>query len=596
MSDHGTTSAVPPEEEPGAEEPERGAEEQEDQAQQQSETQQRYNLRSRRAQPGRWATKTSKKEYGLHITATKALKSHGREAISAMLMEIQQMISKNVFKPVNVNNLTAEERKSIIITSMFLKEKHKPDGSFDKLKARLVAGGHMQDRTIYDDISSPTVSWTSVCIVLAIAAEEERKVCTADFTGAYLNASMKDSNVKVRVRLNQLQSTLLVSLDQRFAEHICKDGTIVVELLKAMYGCIESALLWYEALRDTLVSIGMIVNSEDQCVFNMTKYGVQCTIAVYVDDLLVTCKQQSLIDEILSKVKSKYPDVKVTSGAQHSYLGVSIDFSTRKKVKLTMDGYTRDVLQLYGVSSKARTPATELLFEVRESPALPESKRMEFHSRVAKLLYLARRVRPDLLTAVGFLTTRVQKPTEDDWSKLQRCLGYLNFEPSLGITLECTNGINPSGMYDAAYGVHVDGKSQSGSTHTLGKGPISARSRKQKLVAKSSTEAELISASDNVPELIGIRRFLVSQGYALSASTIYQDNMSTMALIAKGRSTSEGSKHIKIRYFFVKQYVDDGELQVVHMPTDDMLADLLTKPLQGTKFRELRNRVMNIVE
>ena len=235
----------------------------------------RYSLRERRAQPGRWNQKASKNEYGLHITATKAIKSHGKEAITAMLLEIQQMLKKEVWKPVDVGKLTPLQRKSIIITSMFLKEKQKPDGSFDKLKARLVAGGHMQDRSVYEDISSPTVSWTSVCMLLNIAAYEERIVCTADFTGAYLNASMRKDGVRVRVRLNQLQSALLVSLDPTYGEFVCQDGTIVVELEKAMYGCIESAQLWYDTLKETLVNIGFKANREDPCVFNLVKDGTQ---------------------------------------------------------------------------------------------------------------------------------------------------------------------------------------------------------------------------------------------------------------------------------------------------------------------------------
>ena len=506
------------------------------------------------------------------------------------------MLKKEVWKPVDVGKLTPSQRKSIIITSMFLKEKQKPDGSFDKLKARLVAGGHMQDRSVYEDISSPTVSWTSVCMLLNIAAYEERIVCTADFTGAYLNASMRKDGVRVRVRLNQLQSALLVSLDPTYGEFVCQDGTIVVELEKAMYGCIESAQLWYDTLKETLVNIGFKANREDPCVFNLVKDGTQCTVAVYVDDLLITCKSQSLIDSVLRKISRKFPDVKVNQGKEHSYLGVSVDLNTTGKVKLSMQGYVRDILELYKVTGKAMTPATDKLFEVRDSPQLSASQREEFHSRVAKLLYLAKRVRPDILTAVAFLTTRVQQPTEDDWDKLQRCLSYLNNEPDLCITLECIDGVNADGYFDSAYGVHLDGKSHSGSDLTMGKGPILVRSRKQRIVVKSSTEGELVCASDEVPELISTRRFLIEQGYKLRPSIVYQDNMSTMALIEKGRSTSSGSKHIKIRYFFIKQHVDDGEIRVVHMPTDDMLADILTKPLQGAKFRDLRRRLMNLVE
>ena len=103
-----------------------------------------------------------------------------------------------------------------------------------------------------------------------------------------------------------------------------------------------------------------------------------------------------------------------------------------------------------------------------------------------------------------------------------------------------------------------------------------------------------MSASDGVPEIVGVRRFLKGQGCILKPTVIYQDNMITMSLIAKGRSTSEASKHIKIRYFFIKQLVDEKEIVVKYMPTEQMLADLLTKPLQGAKFVELRNKLMNI--
>jgi len=110
---------------------------------------------------------------------------------------------------------------------------------------------------------------------------------------------MKGRDVKVRVRLSQQQSNFLISLDPKYADYRCTDGTIFVGLDKAMYGCIESALLWHETLHDTLLSIGMTANPEDPCVFNMTKNGVQCTVALYVDDLLVTCKSQQLMDEVL---------------------------------------------------------------------------------------------------------------------------------------------------------------------------------------------------------------------------------------------------------------------------------------------------------
>jgi len=274
---------------------------------------------------------------------------------------------------------------------------------------------------------------------------------------------------------------------------------------------------------------------------------------------------------------------------------MTFNFAVPYKVSVTMEGYIQDVVKLYDVRRSTVTPALDHLFEVRESTPLPRAKADEFHSRVAKLMYLAKRVRPDLLVTCAFLSTRVQSPTEDDWTKLQRGLEYLHGSQGLGITLECAEGpVNVITHIDAAYGVHHDAKSHSGSNQTLGRGPIHVKSSKQKLVVKSSTEAEQVSLSDNSSQVIWTREFLISQGYSLGPSTIYQDNQSTIALANKGCSTSERTRHIKIRYFFIKDLIDKGELVLQYRPTGEMLADMLTKPLQGELFRKMRKELMNL--
>ncbi len=85
----------------------------------------------------------------------------------------------------------------------------------------------------------------------------------------------------------------------------------------------------------------------------------------------------------------------------------------------------------------------------------------------------------------------------------------------------------------------------------------------------------------------------MSQGYNMKAATLYQDNMSTMALVEKGRSTAEKTRHINIRYFFVKDRVEAGEIEIKYCPTEHMLADILTKPLQGQAFRDMRDILLN---
>jgi len=210
------------------------------------------------------------------------------------------------------------------------------------------------------------------------------------------------------------------------------------------------------------------------------------------------------------------------------------------------------------------------------------------------MLYLAKRVRPDILQPVIFLSTRVQEPTTDDWCKLERCLKYLNGEPDLGIILRPNPGsLGINAYVDASYGVHADGKSHSGVMIALGAGPIYIRSSKQKIVSKSSTEAELIGLSDACSQIIWCREFLIEQGYEVAAAKVYQDNQSTMALVKKGKGSSDRTKHISIRYFFVKDRVEAGDVNIEYLPTGEMIADVLTKPLQGEPFKQLRKQLLN---
>jgi len=321
---------------------------------------------------------------------------------------------------------------------------------------------------------------------------------------------------------------------------------------------------------------------------------VQVTVCIYVDDLIITCAKVDVIDEVLKKLSEVYIDLTVHKGAVHSYLGQTFDFSTPKKVKVTMEGYVEDLLEEYEVEGCAATPATDKLFVVSsDSERLDAEKREKYHSRVAKLLYISKRVRPDILTAIAFLSTRVQEPTEEDWSKLDRVLKYINCTKDMGICLEAGAGIIVLAYVDASFAVHGDMKSHTGGVISLGKGPVYVRSSKQKLMSKSSTEAELIGVSDMLPQVIWTREFLEQQGYKCKPVRMFQDNQSTIALANKGFSTSEKTRHIAIRYYFVKDRIDAGEVASEYLGTEDMLADIMTKPLQGSLFRKLRSLLLN---
>ena len=128
---------------------------------------------------------------------------------------------------------------------------------------------------------------------------------------------------------------------------------------------------------------------------------------------------------------------------------------------------------------------------------------------------------------------------------------------------------------------------------SFGTGVLMPQSSKQKLNTKSTTESEISGGSDYIPRVIWSGLFLKHQGIILKSSDFNQDNQSSMTLIENGvRSCGPGSRHIDIRYFFMKNRLDTENINVVYCPTEEMLADFYTKPLQGKLFRMFRDVVM----
>jgi hypothetical protein len=259
-----------------------------------------------------------------------------------------------------------------------------------------------------------------------------------------------------------------------------------------------------------------------------------------------------------------------------------------------MTGYTTDLLQDADVIGTIASPAADHLFTINDSATLLDDQQRErFHSLVAKAAYLGKRTRPDILLPISFLATRVQKPDADDWKKLERVFRYLNGTPELGIVLSADPSPHIIAHIDASYGVHADFKSHSGLVISLGSGPIDASSTKQKINTKSSAEAELIALSDKASRAIWCHEFLKHQGYSPSPATLYQDNESTIKLATHGVASSQRTRHVSIRYFWLKDRCDINDIEVVYKPTTEMIADILTKPLHGDIFLKLRALLLN---
>ena len=214
---------------------------------------------SRRTNRGR-----TKPLFGFHVALATAMQEFGFLGTEALEAEARQMEKKEVFVPILKTSLSLEQLRATIPSLVFLKKKLKPDGSIDKIKARIVAGGHRQNITLYPDNSSPTVNISNVFIEAAIAHKKQLIVTSLDIGSAYLNAKMKK---KVVMKIGKEFTRILCKLFPKYEPYVDKNGCLYVILNKALYGCLESAQLWYEELKEKLLSLGFEINPYDPCVF-----------------------------------------------------------------------------------------------------------------------------------------------------------------------------------------------------------------------------------------------------------------------------------------------------------------------------------------
>ena len=526
------------------------------------------------------------------------LRTFGQDGIMAVEKEMRQLHDRDVMKPVHKHDLTSEQRKEALAYLMFLKRKR-----CGKIKGRGCADGRKQRAYITkEESTAPTVSTEAVFLTAVIDAMEGRNVVVLDVPGAFMQAKIDEL---VHVRFTGAMVTRLLEIDHdMYKDYVVierGEKVMYMELLKALYGTLRAARLFWEKLSKQLIDEwGFTPNKYDDCVVNKTVNGQQMTVVWHVDDLKVSHVDAREVEKFVQQMEETFGQenpLTVSRGQVHEYLGMTLDFRTKGEVQISMEHYIDVMLQDAPEEMKgsATTPAASHLFKVNnQNPQLlgPEKKKIFVHL-VMQGLYLSQRGRPDIRTAIAFLCGRLRDPDEDDYKKLTRMIQYLRGSKEMVLTLRASDEGIIRWWIDASYAVHEDMKGHTGATLSLGKGAIYSGSWKQRLVSRSSTESELIGVYDVLPQVLWTRQFLEEQGRLEATTVVYQDNTSSILLERNGRSSStKRTKHMHIRYFYVTEQVRNKAIHITHCPTEEMVADFFTKPLQGSLFIKMRNYVM----
>jgi Reverse transcriptase (RNA-dependent DNA polymerase) len=533
------------------------------------------------------------------MSMKRGLKVFGGDGMKAIGSEMQQLHDRKVMKAKCKKELTPEQRRDALAYLMFLKRKR-----CGKVKARGCADGRKQRAwTAKEEATSPTIATEAVFLTAVIDALENRDVAIVDVPGAFMQADMDEL---VHVRFTGTMVDLLLEIDtdmyEPYITYEGKEKVLYVELLKALYGTMRAARLFWEKLSRKLLDEGFEANPYDTCVVNKMINGKQCTIGWHVDDLKISHVDSKVVDQVIDMLEDEFgkeAPMNKSRGKVHDYLGMILDFSKPGEITVDMVDYVKTILAEMpdDMEGSAKTPAPSHLFSVNEdNPILLEADKADvFHRMVMQLLYLCQRGRPDVRTAVSYLCRRTSAPDIDDYKKLTRVIRYLQSTLDLKLRLSADGSGIIQWWVDAAYGVHFDMKGQTGGTMSMGKGSVYSFAAAQKLVARSSTEAEVIGVDDVMPQMMWTGHFLKAQGVLVVDTILYQDNKSSILLEKNGRASSgKRTRHINIRYYFVADRVASGDLRIEHCPTEDMVADYFTKPLQGTPFYKLRDLVMNI--
>ena len=348
-------------------------------------------------------------QYGLE----KGIREWGDRGINAAYEEVKQLHMRSAFKPVRKDNLSTEERAKAIGSLIFLKEK--TDGT---IKGRACADGRKQrEDPAQADASSPTVSLESVLLTAVIDAHEGRDVAIVDIPNAFVQTDMDGERVVMKLRgsLAELLIQVAPELYSQFVVMENKKVVLYVELLKALYGCLRSALLFYRKLLNDLQEQGYTLNPYDPCVVNKIIDNNIHTVIWHVDDLKASHVKKQVNDTFVEWVKSTYASdgvgqVKTSRGKVHNYLGMVLDFTEPGAVRISMEDYVERMLESFpgGVKGTAATPAAQYLFSTREMvQPLKEERSAIYHTMVAKVLFACKQARLDIQLALAFLSTRV---------------------------------------------------------------------------------------------------------------------------------------------------------------------------------------------
>lgn len=445
------------------------------------------------------------------------------------------------------------------------------DGN-DQYKARFVAKGYSQRAGIdYGETFSPTANLTSIRVVMQKAAQDDLILHQMDVKTAYLHAPIDRD----------------IYMEQ--PEGYKKEGDeLVCKLEKSIYGLKQSGRNWNEMLHTCLVDDNFIQNPTDHCVYTKesTETG-KVIVVIWVDDLIIAASNTQSLERVKNMLSNRFKMKDL--GRLKYFLGM--DFSQSDGwVKVSQRRFVEKLLERFDMQEcRVRETPCEPKLEYSEgAPKISDVKK--YREAVGSLIYLTTCTRPDICFVVNKLSQHFADPTDEHWVTVKHVLRYLRGTADKQLCFTKSQGsLGIQAYSDADWAADVsDRRSTTGYCVSMSKGSslVSWKTKKQPTVALSTCEAEYMALALTIQECIHLEQLLGGMdSYVYEKTVVYEDNQGTIALV-RNPVCRQRFKHVDIKYHFIRSTIREDKMSLVYCPTDNMVADVMTKPASKLKLKK----------
>jgi hypothetical protein len=449
-------------------------------------------------------------------------------------------------------------------------------------KARLVAKGYSQVYGMdFYEVFSPTMQVKTLRTMLALAANDADVMTeTWDVSSAFLYAPMDEE----------------VYVEQPKGYEI-GGKEMVCRMRMSMYGTKQASRNWYSTVHDSMMEMGFVQSENDKCLYSLMEDGKYVKVIIHVDDFAVFHNDAALCADVYGKLCDKF---KMKRGPLTFFLGMRVGHYMDGSYSLDQEQYTNAILKRFNMNentksaSSPETPNVKLT--MKDCPTNDDEKHKMKQYPYAELAgsvqYLVVGTRIDIAHACSKLSRFMQNPGLSHWNAGLRVLKYLKGTQDFklwyvgeGVVLNAWSDADHAGCVDTR-------RSHSGYIVKIGSTAVAWQCKRQGCVALSSCESEYVACCMCAKQVVWMRRLLEELGHKQSQPTpIYSDNEAAR-MLSENPIQHDRTKHIDNQYHYIRSVSNSKIVKVIHVPSVEEEADILTKEYVGPNFRKLRDRAM----